>query len=86
MKSKYPSAFDPEMVGEYPAVAGAGGGFVWDEVLEYRVWCHPEQGAPDECEGDDYYHPFATYEDAIDFANTYPGTEGPCALILQREH
>lgn len=21
---------------------------MWDAVLEYRVWCHPERGAPDE--------------------------------------
>lgn len=86
MKSNYPPAFDPEMVGEYPAVAGAGGGYVWDEVLEYRVWCHPEQGAPDECEGDDYYYPFEAYDDALEFASTNPGTEGPFALILQWEH
>ena len=74
------------MVGEYPALAGAGGGYVWDEVLEYRVWCHPEQGAPDVCDGDDYYYPFETYEDALEFANSNLGTEGPFALILQREH
>ena len=33
----YPNAIDPDMVGEYPALAKAGGGYVWDEVLEYRV-------------------------------------------------
>ena len=46
------------MVGEYSAVAGAGGGYVWDEVLEYRVWCHPKES------GDDYYYAYATYEEA----------------------
>jgi len=86
MKINYPPAVDPEMVGEYPAVAGAGGGYVWDEVLEYRVWCHPERGAPDECDGDDYYFPFETYEDALAFAKANPGTEAPLALILQKEH
>ena len=35
----YPKVKDPSMVGEYPAVANVGGGYVWDEVLEYRVWC-----------------------------------------------
>jgi hypothetical protein len=36
---RYPTASDPKKVGKYPALAGAGGGYVWDEVLEYRVWC-----------------------------------------------
>ena len=42
----YPHVVDPAKVGEYPASVFAGGGYVWDEVLEYRVWCHPERGAP----------------------------------------
>lgn len=29
--------------GHLSATAHAGGGYVWDEVLEYRVWCHPDQ-------------------------------------------
>jgi hypothetical protein len=86
MKSNYPPAFDPEMVGEYPALAGAGGGYAWDEVLEYRVWCHPERGAPDEFDGEDYYFPFETYEEALEFAKANTGTEDPLALILQKEH
>lgn len=36
----------PDRVDTYPATAKAGGGYVWDEVLEYRVWCHHERGAP----------------------------------------
>lgn len=43
--SQYPGVLDPGAVGRYPASAGSGGGYVWDEVLEYRVWCHPERGA-----------------------------------------
>jgi hypothetical protein len=58
----YPDAVDTVAVGEYPASAHAGGGYVWDDVLEYRVWCHPERGAPDLDDGNDYYHAFATYE------------------------
>jgi hypothetical protein len=81
----YPSPVDPSKVGEYPAVAGAGGGYVWDEVLEYRVWCHPERGAPDECEGHDYFYSFASYEEAQAFSAASPGAEKPLALILQRE-
>ena len=34
----YPAAVDAAKVGSYPAQAGAGGGYVWDEVPEYRVW------------------------------------------------
>ena len=45
--SQYPQVKDPALVGTYPATAKAGGGYVWDEVLEYRVWCHPERGAQD---------------------------------------
>lgn len=43
-----PAVLDPTLVGSYSAVAMAGGGFVWDAVLEYRVWCHPHDGAPDD--------------------------------------
>jgi putative acetyltransferase len=44
--SNYPSAKNPDLIGTYPALAKSGGGYVWDDVLEYRVWCHPERGAP----------------------------------------
>jgi hypothetical protein len=84
--TEYPDAIEPAKVGSYPAVAGAGGGFVWDEVLEYRVWCHPERGAPDDCGGNDYYYAFATYAEALDCSRDTPGAEEPLALILQREH
>ncbi len=60
----YPAVMDPNLVGTFPALAKSGGGYVWDEVLEYRVWCHPEQGAPDEDDGDDYFYAFASYEEA----------------------
>jgi hypothetical protein len=43
--SKYPKVKDSDMIGEYPALVKSVGGYVWDEVLEYRVWCHPENGA-----------------------------------------
>ena len=81
----YPSVLDPELVGTYAAVAKAGGGYVWDEVLEYRVWCHPERGAPDDADGSDYYYAFASYEEAEQFAHSTEGTEEPLALVLQRE-
>lgn len=82
----YPNAVDPELVGSYPAEAKAGGGFVWDAVLEYRVWCHPENGAPDEADGSDYYYAFATYEEALECARETPGSTEPLALVLQEEY
>lgn len=83
---RYPTVLDPSKVGTYPASAKAGGGYVWDEVLEYRVWCHPERGAPDEADGSDYYYAFETYEEAEAFAQANEGTEEPLALVLQREY
>ena len=82
----YPAVLDPQKVGEYPASAKAGGGYVWDAVLEYRVWCHPERGAPDEDDGSDYYYAFETFDEAKEFSDENAGTEEPLALILQREY
>ena len=86
MSSEYPDAVDPERVGTYPARAGAGGGYVWDHVLEYRVWCHPERGAPDTNDDSDYFHAFATFPEALSFSRETKGAEQPLALILQEEH
>lgn len=84
--SKYPEVKSQELVGTYPAFVKSGGGFVWDEVLEYRVWCHPHDGAPDIYEGDDYYYAFEDYEGAVEFSKENPGSEEPLALILQKEY
>ena len=84
--SKYPAVKDPELVGSYPAVAKAGGGYVWDAVLEYRVWCHPQPGTPEYDEGSDYYYVFEHYEDALECSEATPGAEEPLALILQEEY
>lgn len=83
---QYPDAVDASLVGTYPATAGAGGGFVWDEVLEYRVWCHPERGAPDEQDGNDYYLAFATHAEAAAFSESTKGAELPLVLIRQLEY
>ena len=56
----YPDAVDPDKVGTYPARAFGGGGYVWDEVLEYRVWFCPARGAEDLDEGSDYYCAYGT--------------------------
>ena len=79
----FPAVLDPDLVGSYPALAKAGGGYVWDAVLEYRVWCNPARGSPD---GDDYYYPFSTYAEALECSERTPGAEQPLALILQEEY
>lgn len=83
--TRYPKVKDPSLIGEYPAVANSGGGYVWDDVLEYRVWCHPPGGAPDIEEGNDYYYVFATYEEALAYSQSNQGCEEPVALVLQEE-
>ena len=80
---KYPDAIDPSLVGEYPALVKSGAGYFFDHVLEYRVWCHPERGAPDEAEGDDYYYAFKSHDDALAFFKATPGAEEPLALVRQ---
>jgi putative acetyltransferase len=82
----YPDAIDPDKVGSYPASAKAGGGYVWDAVLEYRVWCHPERGAAGLCEGNDYFYAFVTYDEAAQFSEQTTGAEEPLALVLQEEY
>jgi len=84
-QKRYPDVLDAELVGSYPATAKAGGGFVWDAVLEYRVWCHPERGAPDAADGSDYFHAFASFDEALTFSMQTLGAEEPLALVLQEE-
>jgi hypothetical protein len=77
-ESAYPTAVDPALVGTYPARTKAGGGYVWDAVLEYRVWVPGE--------GDDSYQAFATYPDAVAYSKATPGAEDPLALVRQDEY
>jgi hypothetical protein len=86
MSIEYPKVKDIDEIGNYPALVKAGGGYVWDEVLEYRVWCHPENGAEDTENGDDYYYVFGEYREALEFSKITKGAEEPLALILQREY
>ena len=83
---KYPDVVDPALVGSYSPLAKAVGGYVWDDVLEYRVWCHPEQGASDPEDGSDYYRAFATYTEALAFSQSTQGAEAPLALVRQLEY
>jgi len=85
IEMRYPDVLDASLVGTYPALSRAGGGYVWDAVLEYRVWCHPERGAPDEADGNDYYYAFASYPEALACSQEVTGAEEPLALVLQKE-
>ncbi|CAB4569597.1 MAG: GCN5 family acetyltransferase [Actinobacteria bacterium] len=73
-------------MGAYAALAKAGGGFVWDAVLEYRVWVHPERNGDEPGDGSDFYRAFATHADALAFAKSQVGAEEPLALVLQEEY
>lgn len=81
----FPDAINPALVGEYPATAGAGGGYFYDEVLEYRVWCHPDSAEDSTEDGSDYYYAFATHAEALACAAEEPGAEEPLVLIRQYE-
>ena len=61
LKSDYPTAIDPKKVGTFPAYVNSGGGYFYDEVLEYRVWIHSGRGS-------DTYSAFATYEEAKEYS------------------
>ena len=84
--SEFPAVLDPAAVGTYPALAKAGGGFVWDEVLEYRVWFSPSRGADDVADGSDHFQAFATASEALAVAERSNGAAEPLALVLQREY
>jgi hypothetical protein len=75
---RFPVVTDPALVGSYPARAKAGGGYVWDAVLEYRVWVPGEAG--------DSFHAFATYPEALAYSQCTPGAEEPLALVRQDEY
>ena len=77
--SRYPLTVDVNKVGTYPALTKSGGGYFYDDVLEYRVWINPPEG------GDDYYKPFAIYEEAEAFSKKTAGAEQPLVLVLQKE-
>lgn len=83
--SRFPVAVDEQMVGEYPAEAKSGGGYFYDDVLEYRVWCRPWLGAPDEFDGEIYDDAFSSFEAAKEFSDNTKGSEQPLVLVKQLE-
>jgi hypothetical protein len=76
---RYPPAIFPQRVGSYPALVKSGGGYFFDEVLEYRVWVHPPEQKT-------YYRAFVTYEEALDFSKATVNAEEPLVLISQYEY
>jgi hypothetical protein len=83
--SAYPVAVDPARVGDYPTDTKAGAGYFYDDVLEYRVWMHPENGSPALNGTKDYVAAFAQYEAADAFSKKTKGAEPAIVLVLQRE-
>jgi hypothetical protein len=62
-------------VGQYPVLVKSGGGYLYDKVLEYRVWVHDIV---------DHFRAFKTYEEALRYSRKTPGAEEPLALVLQK--
>jgi putative acetyltransferase len=83
--SAYPLAVDNVQVGKYEPESKSGAGFFYDEVLEYRVWFHPERGAEPLNGKDDYYRAFAQYEKAEEVSQSSKGAEKPVVLVRQYE-
>lgn len=74
------------MVGNYPVLAKSGGGYVWDDVLEYGYCAPLMMELPIFTMDNDYFFSFESYEDALYFSQHNSGTENPLALILQEEY
>jgi hypothetical protein len=83
--SQFPIAIEPTQVGTFPARTKSGAGYFYDEVLEYRVWLHPEHGARRLAGDADYYAAFARYEAALAYSEVQAGAESPLVLVRQLE-
>ena len=83
--SAYPLAVDPSKVGTFPPDTKSGAGYFYDDVLEYRVWLHPDNGAAPLNGDKDYFVAFAQYERAQAFSKSTAGAEEPIVLVRQHE-
>ena len=83
--SAYPVAVDLSKIGTYPPDTKSGAGYFYDDVLEYRVWLHPDHGAALLNGHKDYFVAFAQYEMAEAFSKGTAGSEEPIVLVRQRE-
>lgn len=82
-QSQFPIATDASLVGTYPGDSKSGAGYFYDQVLEYRVWLHPESGAEPLAGDKDYFAAFAQYEPALAFSQSHKGSEPPLVLVRQ---
>lgn len=83
LEDSFPGVVDAAKVGSYPQLCGAGGGYFYDDVLEYRVWVHPHRYGQS---GSDWFRVFATYREAARFARETRGAEvEPLVLVRQGE-
>jgi len=78
-------AVDPNRVGTYPPDTKSGAGYFYDEVLEYRVWFNPANGAEPLNGKNDYFVAFAQYEAADAFSKKTAGADAPLVLVRQLE-
>ncbi|NDC22245.1 GCN5 family acetyltransferase [bacterium] len=77
---RHPNAHDQNKVGSYPTIVYSGGGYLYDAVLEYRVWSKSE-------DGQSICHSFGTYNDAKKFSKKIPDAEKePVVLVLQKQY
>jgi putative acetyltransferase len=83
--SKYPLAADPNRVGTYPPDTKSGAGYFYDEVLEYRVWFNPANGAEPLNGTNNYFVAFAQFEAADAFSKKMSGAEAALVLVRQLE-
>ena len=84
--SAHPTAVDPNKVGRYSGWAKSGAGYFYDDVLEYRVWMNPRDGAAKRNRNSAYFAAFAQYEKALAYSQRTEGAEEPLVLIRQLKH
>ena len=68
--SAYPLAISLDNVGTYSVATKSGAGFFYDDLLEYRVWLHPECGTERKNGDKDYFVAFAQFERAEAFSKS----------------
>lgn len=79
VSSNYPIADKPKKIGSFPVEVFSGGGYLFDKVLEYRVWVRNKNVSSE-------LYSFTNYEDALRFRNQTKGAEFPLALVYQAEY
>lgn len=78
MTFDYPDAYKKEKVGTYDLEVFSGAGYVYDYVLEYRVWYKKR--------GRTFCASFDNYNDALAYHRQNKKSEEPIVLVLQKEY